>query len=209
MFIKMTLLVLILGSCSLETKHQNSTSIDRGPTQAAWNDEPNGLIWSGYAIDSINRFGQELLTVIPSDIEKFCPNYAALQPNNRALFWTALISKLAKFESNHKPEANYRENFRDTNGHYIISRGLLQISIESANGYSCGIGNENELHNPFINIECGVKILNRWVGIKDGVITKKENQKWQGAARYWSPFRDANKTRKMAAFTSAINLCKQ
>lgn len=96
-----------------------------------------------------------------------------------------LISAIAKRESNFKPEAKYYET-----GHLsgVVSRGLLQISKDSANqkAYGCGITDENQLHDPATNLVCGVKILH-YQAKKSGVLidgTKK------GAGAYWSTCRD-------------------
>jgi hypothetical protein len=47
----------------------------------------------------------------------------------------------------------------------VISRGLFQLSIESANqkAYGCGFKTEQEIHEPLKNISCMVKIVNHWL----------------------------------------------
>lgn len=94
------------------------------------------------------------------------------------------ISIMAKFESSFKPETSYKESFKDAKGNYVISRGLLQLSIESANqkAYSCGIKTADELHNPKININCAVKIAAYWIN-KDQVFFGGDKL---GIGRYWS-----------------------
>src|SRR5829696_2457230 len=91
-------------------------------------------------------------------------------------------------------------------GNWVISRGLLQISKESGNGYGCGIVNEMVLHDPATNIACGVRIMARWIG-QDGYIARRQNGKWRGLARYWSPFRKDNHKAQMAAWTRQQPYC--
>ena len=52
-----------------------------------------------------------------------------------------LMVEMARYESGFKPEATYKENFKDSQGRFIISRGLYQLSVESANqkAYGCGV----------------------------------------------------------------------
>jgi len=57
----------------------------------------------------------------------------------------------------------YRERFTDVKGAQVVSRGLLQISIESSQGYQCGINDAQQLHSAEQNIRCAARILNKWV----------------------------------------------
>lgn len=101
-----------------------------------------------------------------------------------------LLSIMAKYESSFNTDAKYLESFRDSKGHRIMSRGLLQLSQESANqsAYSCGISNAKQLHNPEKNIDCAVKIMNYWIK-KDKVFIGPNKQ---GCARYWSVCRESS-----------------
>lgn len=96
-----------------------------------------------------------------------------------------LISAIAKRESNFKPETKYNET-----GHLagVVSRGLLQISKDSANqkAYGCGITDANQLHYPATNLICGVKILH-YQAKKSGVLIDGTKN---GAGAYFSTCRD-------------------
>jgi hypothetical protein len=157
---------------------------------------------------AIVDLGSELLTAAPRDVEAYCPSYDDLNQEQRRAYWVYLLSRLARFESSHDPSVSYEENFNDAQGNRVISRGLLQLSKESANGYGCGIGDATELHDPETNIRCGVRILNRWVAERDGVIAARINGQWRGAARYWSPFRDDSKREQIASATAAQPYCQ-
>lgn len=104
-----------------------------------------------------------------------------------------LLSIMAKYESNYKPETTYKENFKDANG-YVISRGLFQISKLSANqsAYNCKIKDEKELHNPLTNIKCAVKIL-AYQAKKSGSLINGDRG---GASSYWAVARKSSKSYK-------------
>lgn len=111
-----------------------------------------------------------------------------LEFNPDKTYWEKLFVAMAKFESNFKTNLQYRENFKDRHGNYIISRGLFQLSYESSLGYSCPIQTPEDLHKPFYNINCAVRIMNRWVK-SDNCVSCKSSGKWRGGARYWSVLR--------------------
>lgn len=149
----------------------------------------NADLWSEYTHRAIEDFGDGLMASEPEDINNFCPNYLNLNDEGRLMFWIHLISSMVKYESGFKPETFYQEAFKDRNGNYIISRGLLQLSIESARGYKCDLDDAQDLHDAQKNLECGVRIINRWVE-RDGVVaSKRSDGKWIGGARYWSVLR--------------------
>lgn len=104
-------------------------------------------------------------------------------------YWVMLFSALARHESNFDPTCTYTEKFPDAKGKPVVSRGLLQISKESANGYGAGLVKEEELHDVATNLRCGVLIAAKWV-VKDGVVYGGDAEHgWKGMARYWSQFR--------------------
>lgn len=156
---------------------------------AAW---PNKE-WTIILSDALDKYGQELLKAEPRDAKYFCKNFDSV---DRKQFYISLISALAKFESNFKPETAYKESFKDSTGQYVVSRGLLQISQESARGYGCEVNQPSDLHNSQINLQCGVRILARWV-VRDSVL-RSQSAPWKGAARYWSPFRKSYRVEAIA-----------
>lgn len=165
--------------------------------------------WSNHLYSELDRLGQDLLDVIPADAATFCPNYKNLTYNERKKYWIYMISAMTRFESSFKTNTTYTEDFTDSSGKKVVSRGLLQISIESANGYDCELSNAQDLHNPLKNLSCGVRILDRWVG-RDGRIAGKVDAKWRGGARYWAVMREGDKTSYKTILSSSKNLkmCK-
>lgn len=194
----------------LDPKSETTTRTHRPQLtiQADWDHKPDGSSWTAITVQALQENGAALLNSAPNDIAQFCPNYENLTRENQVAFWTLLISSLARFESNHDPATSYVEKFRDRQGNFIVSRGLLQLSIESGRGYNCNIPDAQSLHDPEVNLTCGVTIMNRWVGQRDGMITGKSGGKWRGAARYWSPFRNAQKTTAIAERTRKLKACQ-
>jgi hypothetical protein len=180
---------------------------------AAWAGSNKDGSWTRQAERAVTAAALPRLT--PADIGFFCPRYPALAKQERQKFWVGLLSAMAKPESNFQPQRSYREKFADRRGEPVISRGLLQISIESANQkrYSCAIPYPAKLHDPATNLHCGAKILARWVST-DGVIAHNAKLPAQAAAhlgggRYWSVLR-TNKGHlpQIAAFTRQLPFCQ-
>lgn len=166
--------------------------------------------WTAYSYDAVTEFGKDMLASNPIDIKTFCPNYRSLGEENKKMFWVHLLSSMTEFESGFKPETKFQEGFKDNNGDYIISRGLLQLSIESARGYKCNLIDATDLHSAQKNLECGVRIMNRWLK-EDGRIAGQVDGKWRGGARYWAVLRKRSSSRShdiIAAKTRSISICK-
>lgn len=174
---------------------------------AAWaKKNPDGS-WTASAESAVASSG--LTSAIPSDIDKFCPAYRGSDSSDRKIFWVGLISIVAKPESNFKPEERFTEKFTDAKGNKVISRGLLQISIESANQvkYSCNVQKANDLHNPATNLACGVKILDAWVETDGVIATYGDSPK--GGGRYWSTLRQKhNHLPELMSFTRGMKVCR-
>ena len=163
--------------------------------------------WQNHVEEAIERYGAALLSVTPRDIEEWCPSFAEQDKEERKAFWAYLMSSLMKYESNYDPSVTYLEPFRDANGKRVVSRGLLQLSKESSNGYGCGIVDPQELHNPKTNLVCAVRIMNRWIERDKAIQFKTSANKWHGLARYWSPFRNVQKRRVMQSQIRNSSYC--
>lgn len=175
---------------------------------AAWaKKNPDGS-WTAATEAAVLK--SRLTSTIPTDIQNFCSAYPAKVEEDRKVFWVGLLSILASPESNFKPGTKYTENFRDAQGNKVVSRGLLQISIESANQkkYACGIKNAEDLHDPATNLACGVKILDAWVKA-DNVIATYGSGAPRGGGRYWSTLREKNKhLLELQTFTKSLKVCR-
>jgi len=174
---------------------------------AAWaRRNPDGA-WTAAAETAVAA--SSLPQAVPADVEKFCPGYAARNPDERKVFWVGLLSIVARPESNFEPGTKFTEKFTDAQGNKVVSRGLLQISIESANQrrYSCGIVKAKDLHDPSVNLGCGVKILDAWVKT-DNVIATWGTGSPAGGGHYWSKLREKNNyLPAITTFTRGLKVC--
>ncbi|MBC7370923.1 MAG: transglycosylase SLT domain-containing protein [Bdellovibrionaceae bacterium] len=168
-----------------------------------------GKAWSQHLSSSLDTLGKDLLDVVPADSATFCANYKNLSYGQRKEVWMYLISYMAKFESTFNVNSAFTESFSDTSGSKVVSRGLLQISIESGNAYGCNLNTSKDLHDPYQNLDCGVRILNRWLE-NDGRIAGKVSGGWKGGSRYWSVLRTTSKSyASIASGVSQLSLCQK
>lgn len=143
------------------------------------------------AREAVEKYGKALAGIVPKD--------AALwgwDGSDYVTFYSELLGILAKYESGFDTNETYTEAFKDAKGKRVISRGLLQLSIESANGYGADLKDANELHDPATNLRCAVLIMSRWIE-RDGVISGGKKGAWRGISRYWATARGRNKDEKL------------
>ena len=175
---------------------------------AAWNKVNKDGGWTRKAESAVRA--TTLAQLLPKDMGNFCPRYESLDVDSRTQFWVGLLSAMAKPESGFRPEETYVEqDIVDANKRKVISRGLLQISIESANQkvYGCAINNAQDLHRVDVNLNCAARIMRHWVQ-KDGVIAAASPPA-VGAARYWSVLRGWNDhLGDISGFTRKMEVCK-
>lgn len=184
---------------------------DQSDASPLWESKsPKGREWTAHVLNTLDHLGKDLLAVVPADAALFCPAYSRLSYAKRKQYWAFMLSSMVRFESNFKPDTSYRENFVDRSGKRVISRGLLQISKASGNAYGCGFRSENDLHDPYQNLSCGIRILNSWVG-RDRRIAGKQDNIWRGGARYWSVLREGDKTsyRSIVSWSRNLSLCQR
>ena len=110
---------------------------------------------------------------------------------------------MSRYESNFKADKVYPEKF-DVDGKKcavtgkpcVLSTGLLQISIASANGnYGCGFKNQAEIKDPEKHLPCVVKMIQKLV-VQNGVISAPGPK---GMGRYWSVLQYGNQYQKIDA----------
>lgn len=175
-----------------------------------WAGKRESADWSRFIDEAIVADGNRLVATVPADAQRFCPKYQQLSEEKRREVWANLFSLLAFYESGYDPSVKFTESFPDSQGRPVISRGLLQISKESANArrYRCRIEAERSLHDPRINLSCGTKIAAAWI-TNDGKISGQTSSgNWRGMARYWSPFRNDAKRARIASLLSATSNCR-
>lgn len=163
--------------------------------RAAWKNEE----WTQIVAEALEAHGKDLLSFAqPKDAEAY--GFKARTREERKAFYIMLISLMALRESSFNPDAKYNEK-----GHLegVTSRGLLQISLGSGRSYNKALKKEADLHDPKMNLETGVMILNRWIP-NDGYIGTNK----KGGAKYWAVLREHSKSRlkiqtAMKAFTAS------
>ncbi len=138
-----------------------------------WNDE-----WTGYLSDELSKHDF-------SSVKVPCKN-----TSKQGCVIKTMI-QMAKYESNYNPATKFNES-GDLKG--VVSRGLFQISKDSANQkvYGCNVKNENDLHDPEINTRCAVKIIS-YQTKKSGVLIDGSKN---GCGAYWSVCRSTSKSYK-------------
>lgn len=143
-----------------------------------------------------------MLAVNPTDIKQYCNDWESMDRFQRAEFYVNLFTELCRFESGFNPKCTYKESFNDIKGKPVISTGLFQVSVESLSGYGFKVSQE-QLFDPETNIKAMLTIASNWI-IKDGCIAS-DTKPWDGLARYWSPFRTANRKNQIKKATLAVN----
>jgi len=173
------LVTIFLPSCSLLNRHKTYT----------WDWRRDNMEYHVCAKEMIMEEAPDLVETVPEDIENYKPDYEQLSHESRLEFWGMLLSSISWMESSHRTDLSYEENgIKDQKGNNVISRGLLQLSYESARSYLPELETPEQLHDPNTSLRIGAIALNRFIQ-KDGAISKGKRGSWQGAARYWSVMR--------------------
>lgn len=190
----------------LDLSEANTYPMEYG---ALWDGKhPDAIKWTRATVLAIERYGHDMLANEPSDIKSYCPQFSLLKKEEKIAFWVHMISAIAQKESDFNPTKPYVETFTDKNGERVVSRGLLQLSLESVNNplYGCKIKKAEELDDPLKNLVCGVKILNHWMRTEP-VITRNEGKEWLGAAKYWGVLRTSDTVSFIKNATSDLPIC--
>ncbi len=162
-------------------------------TPMRWDHLPNGAAWTQTAFAALDDQGAALLTLVPQDIDTWCPAYTGGTTQMRRAFWTGMLSSLAKHES------TWRQDAVGGNGRWF---GLVQIAPATARGYGCTAGSGAELKNGHANINCAIRIWAHTVP-RDGVVSAG----FQGIAADWGPFHQASKRQDMRNWIRAQPYC--
>lgn len=170
---------------------QTWTALEGSP-ELAWGSKRDE--WTKHLLGLVSA--SHLPDLAMTDIEGFEKGYSNRLRSEKVLFWARLISKMCQYESSFNPLAQYKENFKDARGEFVVSRGLLQLSIESCRGYGIQMKDETVLHDPLFNLKATVTIMEKLVS-KHGRLCGYEPQpggkpKWKGVAAYWSCMRDTH-----------------
>lgn len=160
-----------------------------------WDHRPEAQLWTQASLKALENHGAALPQLVPDDIETFCPGYEDASLEDRRLFWTGLLSALAKHESTYRPDA------AGGGGQWI---GLLQISPGTARAYGCDATDVASLKDGAANLSCAIRIISRTVS-RDGVVGASGRG---GIAADWGPFTRKAKRADMAAWTRSQPYCQ-
>lgn len=139
-------------------------------------------------MNAMKQRGPSLLSVVPSDIDSWCPSYAKAGSQDRAAFWTGLFSAIAKYESTWNPKAI---------GGGGLYHGLLQILPSTARSVGC---DPKSLLDGATNLNCAVRIADRRVKVSNGTVAS--------ITADWGPMHWSDKRAEMAAWTSKQDYCQ-
>jgi hypothetical protein len=150
--------------------------------------------WTEATLEALESEGAALLSEVPGDIGTWCPGYAEASVEERAAFWSGLLSALARHES------TWNEDAVGGGGQWF---GLVQISPATARGYGCEARTGEALRDGEANLECAVRIAAQTV-TRDGVVAAGGG----GFAADWGPFASAQKRQEMAGWVSSQAYCR-
>ncbi|MEY1555967.1 transglycosylase SLT domain-containing protein [Yoonia sp. R2331] len=162
-----------------------------------WDHKRGSDVWTRAAMSAIAGHADALDSVVPRDIDRWCPAYAQNSPALRRAFWVGMMSALAKYESTYNPTAVGGGN---------RWFGLLQIYPDTARRYGCRARTGEALKNPTENLSCAARIMavtvarDRAVALHDG--------RWRGVAADWGPMTSRNKIAAMSDWTRAQSYCE-
>lgn len=161
-----------------------------------WDFQPNSDSWTRAALSALRTHGSDIETVVPRDIDAWCPAYVDNPPHLRRAFWVGMMSALAKHESTYRPTAVGGPN---------LWYGLLQIYPDTARRYGCRATTGQELLDPEDNLSCAVRIMNVTVP-RDNAIAVRDSR-WRGVAADWGPMTNRAKIAEMSAWTRRQDYC--
>jgi hypothetical protein len=197
-------LVALVGCGNFKSRFRHTAPNE---IHGSWEKSVNeGVQYTHITSEALLNDAPALIDSSPSDVHDFCPAYYLLDRNGRIAFWVGLISAMTDRESSFDTHSQFTENMLDSEGKKVISRGLMQLSVESARSYGCSIGTESDLEDAETNLRCGVKILNQLILADSSIAGFK--QRWLGGARYWSVLRPGGPQTKILATTRGLSVCR-
>ena len=161
-----------------------------------WAFQRGSAVWTRAAMSAIGGHGNGLDSVVPRDIERWCPAYENNPPELRRAFWVGMMSALAKHESTFNPRAVGGGN---------LWFGLLQIYPDTARRYGCRAQTGEALMNPVDNLSCAARIMSVTVS-RDNAIAVNDGR-WRGVAADWGPMSNSSKLPEMAHWTREQSYC--
>lgn len=162
-----------------------------------WDHKDGSDLWTRAAMTAIAGHGDGLESLVPRDVDQWCPAYTENGPEKRRAFWVGMMSALAKHESTYNPRAV---------GGGDLWFGLLQIFPDTARRYGCYARTGEALKDPEDNLSCAARIMNVTVA-RDNAIAVRDSR-WRGIAADWGPMSNQSKRSEMVAWTNRQSYCQ-
>jgi len=159
-----------------------------------WGKGAQANAWARATMSAVAAQGLD--SVVPRDIETWCPAYAENSPTLRRAFWVGMMSALSKHESTYNPRAV---------GGGGLWFGLLQIYPQTARRFGCRATTGEALKNPVANLSCAARIMGRTIK-RDRAVAIKDGR-WRGVAADWGPMTKPAKIAEMSAWTRKQSYC--
>jgi hypothetical protein len=177
---------------------------------------PERKAWSTFVFEFVSAEVFEALDGA-KDAKRICPKYEVLSRDQRILVWGELISGMTYFESGWSPTSRMTETTMGTDpvtGKQVASEGLLQLSYQDVPNYGsvlkyplCKIewakdkslsltDPKKTILDPFINLECGLRILANQVQKKGSAILSN--------GVYWAVLKEGGKYSKVDSIIAMI-----
>lgn len=147
---------------------------DGDKARAVWDQVPGADAWTNQVIAELGAHQFELERA--KDLEDFCPDYNTATYFQKKTCWIRIISAMARYESNLRPNATFLEATGST------SVGLLMMNP----AHCAAAPSVEQLKDPVANVRCGTQRLELLIS-KDPWISGAKNR---GGASYWSVLRE-------------------
>lgn len=161
---------------------------------ARWDASGAPRSWTMAVLQGLRGHARALTSMVPADINAWCPGYRGADLAGREAFWVGLISSLAWHESTHRPNAV---------GGGRRWYGLVQIYPPTARLYDCRAKSGEALKDPERNLSCALRIMARTVS-RDGVVSAG----MRGVAADWGPFHSSRKRDDMRDWLRRQPYCR-
>ncbi|MEJ6388957.1 transglycosylase SLT domain-containing protein [Gymnodinialimonas ulvae] len=184
-----------LAEFDLPGFNRDAPEIDTSDVVLRWDHRAEAGEWTRAAFAALDTHAAALPALVPADIAEWCPAYPDATQTERQLFWTGLLSALARHESTWNPEAV------GGGGQWF---GLVQISPATARFYGCNATTGAALQDGAANISCALRIWSQTV-TRDNVVAAGRG----GIAADWGPFVQAGKREDMRDWISTQPYCAQ
>lgn len=161
-----------------------------------WDFKDGGYLWTRAAMSAVATHADVLTSIVPRDVDSWCPGYVTASQDQRRAFWVGMMSALSKHESTYNPRA-----VGGGNQWY----GLLQIYPDTARRYGCYAQTGEALKDPANNLSCAARIMA--VTVERDQAVALHDGRWRGVAADWGPMTTQSKRNEMAAWTRAQSYC--